>query len=153
MPDASHPNNASAHDTSHFGHPIVVDRDQEHLRLLVIYHGVVAGLSLLGLLLFVILPLVLGSSYQEILIHLLKLPQAISTGAALQKRLLLGLLAGSMMIAVLALNGWSMSQRKNYYSCLILSCVECLSFPLGMILGVSAILVLRRDSVKAMFRQ
>lgn len=128
---------------------VMVNRDEEHLDLLAQYHWVVAILSAVVLIVFVLLPLVLGPGYLEAL-HI-----AMPEGGrqAMQLRLVSGLLVGGMATLVFALNGWSLKKRHYYISCLILSCIECLSIPLGMILGVSAILVLRRESVKAMFHQ
>lgn len=73
--------------------------------------------------------------------------------AALQEHLIKGLLVVGLVTAILALNGWSIKKRQHYLSCLVLSCIECLSVPVGMILGVSAIMVLRRESVRELFRQ
>jgi hypothetical protein len=125
----------------------MVNRDEEHLNLLALYHWVVAAIMALILFVFVLLPLVLGPGY------LAALHVAVPAGGkqAMQLRLISGLLVGGMATLVFALNGWSLKKRQYYICCIILSCIECLSIPLGMILGVSAILVLRRESVKAMF--
>ena len=63
-----------------------------------------------------------------------------------------GLILASLMIAITALNGWSLLHRRHWLSCIIMSCIECLSIPVGMLLGVSAILVLRRPAVREWFR-
>jgi hypothetical protein len=108
---------------------------------------VVATISALVLVLFVLLPLVLGPGFLEML-HLQLPPGGRQT---LQLRLVRGLLVGGLATLVFAWNGWALKKRQYYVCCMILSCIECLSIPLGMILGVSAVLVLRRESVKAMF--
>ncbi len=126
--------------------PTLVDRDEEHLRLLANYHFLVAGISALALLVFVVLPLVLGPAYLAVLGVPKNQPEA-----QLQQQLLAGLTLGGFMTLIYARNGLALKGKRYRISCIILSAAECLSFPLGMILGVSAILVLRRDSVRALF--
>lgn len=123
---------------------VMVDRDEEHLRLLAVFHFIVGGFNLLVLVLLVLLPLVLGPSYYAAL----NIPQP---PGGWQERLIGALLVGSLQTLIYALNGWSLKNHHNRISCMILSVIECLSIPLGLILGVSAILVLRRDSVKELF--
>jgi hypothetical protein len=135
----------NAHAYQHIGR-IMVDRDEEHLRLLGNYHLLIAGINAVGLLLFVILPLLLGPSFYAAL----GMPMPDSEGA-MQQRLLAGLFIGGLMTLVYAMNGLSLKGKRNRISCMILSVVECLNIPMGMILGISAILVLRRESVKTLF--
>ena len=47
--------------------------------------------------------------------------------------------------------GRGLAQRKRYMFCLVVACVECLFMPFGTVLGVFTIIVLSRDSVKALF--
>lgn len=44
-----------------------------------------------------------------------------------------------------------LTARKNRTFCFVVACVECLSVPLGTLLGVFTILVLSRPSVRALF--
>lgn len=121
-----------------------IDRDVEHLRLLGMYHLIIAGINAVMLLLFVLVPLVVGPSYYE----------TMGLPAPPPEQLLAGLLVGGGMLLVIALNGWSLLRRRNRVSCLILSVIECLfSMPVGLIMGISAIVVLRRESVKVLFAQ
>ncbi len=130
-------------------HPFLVDRDQEHIRLLWIYHWVLGSLVALLWVLFYILPLVLGPLFYQAL-HF-KMP---ASPDVLKTHLLTGLLTYGAQALVLGLNGWMLRQRKHWLSCVILSTITCLCvLPIGLILGVSAVLVLRRESVKALFRQ
>jgi hypothetical protein len=137
-----------AHSHSHPVELIMVNRDEEHLKLLAIYHFVVAGFTMLALIGFVIIPLVLGPAALK-----LGVSAPVRETSEMQRQLLGGLLLGGLLSFVLAMNGWSLKKREYWVSCIILSCIECLSIPVGLILGVSAILVLRRDSVKALFKQ
>lgn len=127
--------------------PFLISRDDEHLRLLSVYHFAVAiGLAVLWVA-FYILPLAIGPGYYQAL----GLPTTLAP-EALKAQLLTGLIIYGAQIAVIGLNGWNIRQRKHRLSCLILSCVECLcTLPLGLLLGTSAILVLRRESVKVLF--
>ena len=47
--------------------------------------------------------------------------------------------------------GRSLSKHKNYTFCMVIGGLVCLSMPLGTILGIFTIIVLARDSVKALF--
>jgi hypothetical protein len=128
---------------------VLVDRDEEQLRLLAIFHFAVGGLNLLALVLFVLAPLVMGAGYYA----MLRVPLPLGSMAEMQPRLINALIIGGSQILIFGLNGWFLKKHQNRISCMILSVVECLSIPLGLILGVSAILVLRRDSTKALFQQ
>jgi hypothetical protein len=63
---------------------------------------------------------------------------------------LLFLLGIAMSICIL-IAGRSLALRKRYSFALVMACIECLFVPFGTILGVFTIVVLSRESVKAMF--
>lgn len=50
-----------------------------------------------------------------------------------------------------ALVGWFLGQRTHYRFCMIVSAFECLTIPLGTILGVFTLFTLSRDSMRARF--
>lgn len=128
--------------TSHTS--ISVNRDEEHLQLLGFYHLLMAGLTTLALVLFTLLPLLIGPSFFKFLGLPPNPPE----------KLMIGLLFLGLVSAVYAFNGWSLRKKQHYISCIILSCVECLTnVPYGLIMGISAILVLRRESVKELFNK
>jgi hypothetical protein len=55
-------------------------------------------------------------------------------------------------VAILILiTGRCLSRRKAYSFALVAACMECLFVPFGTILGVFTIVVLSRESVKALF--
>ena len=62
-------------------------------------------------------------------------------------------LFGVVVLFCIILTGQSLGRYENYQYCIIISVLECLVFPIGTILGVSTILVLRRPSVKDLFSQ
>jgi len=47
--------------------------------------------------------------------------------------------------------GRSLALRKRYSFALVMACIECLFVPFGTILGIFTIVVLSRESVKALF--
>ncbi len=64
--------------------------------------------------------------------------------------------------AVFILGGWAIAvasffagkfikQKRNYIFCLIVAGINCLFFPIGMVLGVFTFIVLLRESVRAIF--
>ncbi len=122
----------------------LVDRNDEHLRLLGVYHGLITAGFLLLVLLMYALPLLIGPRYYQVMVLFKPLAPQL---------LLAGLLLGLIQVSVMGLNGWCLFRRKNRLSCMVLSCAECLCLPpLGFILGLSAVLVLRRDAVAALFQ-
>lgn len=128
---------------------VMVDRDVEHLRLLGIFHFVVGGFNLLVLVFFVLAPLLMGPSYYSTL----GIPLPSGGLMAMQERLVAALIIGGLQTLIYGLNGWSLKNHHNRISCIIMSVIECVSIPIGLILGVSAILVLRRDTVKDLFER
>jgi hypothetical protein len=121
----------------------LINRDEEHLRLLGNYHLLMAGLTALVLVLFTLLPLLVGPAF----FTFLGLPPSPP------EKLVFSLLLLGIISAIYGFNGWSLRNRQHRVSCIILSCIECLtSLPYGMIMGISAILVLRRESVRELFR-
>lgn len=127
------------------------EQDAEHLRLLSIFHYVVAGLAAL----FACLPvfhLVIGIMMvtgqggfvdQEPAIGLLGCFLVALAGAFI--------LAGWTFAVCLALAGRYLSERRHYTFCLVVAGVACAFGPFGTVLGVFTIIALVRDSVKELF--
>ena len=74
----------------------------------------------------------------------------------LQQLLLVHLMIRGLITLIIALNGWSLKRRQHWLTCILLSILECsalilLRDPLSFLLGISAILTLRRSSVKTLF--
>ncbi|PYJ27313.1 MAG: hypothetical protein DME90_10460, partial [Verrucomicrobia bacterium] len=61
------------------------------------------------------------------------------------------LLLGIAMATCILIAGRCLSRFKCYSFTLVIACVECLFIPFGTILGVFTIIVLSRESVKALF--
>jgi hypothetical protein len=127
--------------------------DNEHLKLLSIFHYIMGGLSaLFGCI--PIIHVVLG-------LFFLLSPHSFGPGPN-QPPPFMGwlfmLLGGCFMLfgwtyAILVLfAGRCIAQRKHHTYCFIVACLECLWVPFGTCLGVFTILVLNRASVKALFK-
>jgi len=129
-------------------------QDEEHLRLLSIFHYVVAGLAALFAL-FPIFHLIFG-------IFMILAPQKFGGHGQEQPPLaLMGwffVIFASMFItlgwtvaALILTTGRFLARRRHYTFCLVMAGMECLFMPFGTVLGVFTILVLVRESVKQLF--
>ena len=131
-----------------------MNQDKEHLRLLAIFHYVVAGLAAL----FSFFPL-LYTTVGAIFIFAARHgtpkpgeeppPEFIGWILAIVGSLLF-LLGVAIAICIL-IAGRSLAKRTRYWFALVVACIECLFIPFGTILGVFTIIVLSRESVKALF--
>jgi hypothetical protein len=131
-----------------------MNQDKEHLRLLAIFHYVVAGLAAL----FSFFPL-LYTTVGTIFIFAARhgtpkpgeeLPPEFLGWIFVVLGLLLFLLGIAMAICIL-IAGRSLSRHKHYTFALVMACIECLFIPFGTILGVFTIVVLSRQSVRGLF--
>jgi hypothetical protein len=130
-------------------------QDAEHLRLLSIFHFVVAGMQAL----FACFPIIhfaigalsffgmgpFGKAGEG------RLPGMLFGGVFM---LFAGgfILAGWSLAACLVVAGKSLRQRKRYTFCLVVAGIEAaMCMPFGTVLGVFTIIVLLRPSVKAEF--
>ncbi len=129
--------------------PLEHDQDEQHLRLLSIFHFVLGGVTALFSL-FPIFHLGFG-------IFMLAGGFDGANGPPRALGVLFVAVAGTMMIlgftlaALILLNGLKLRQRKRYTFCFVTACLECTLMPLGTVLGVFTILVLSRQSVKDKF--
>jgi hypothetical protein len=131
-----------------------MNQDREHLRLLAIFHYVVAGLAAL----FSFFPL-LYTTVGTIFIFAARHGTA-KPGEELPPEFLgwifavigsvLFLIGLAMAICIL-IAGRSLAFRKRYSFALVMACIECLFVPFGTILGVFTIVVLSRESVRGLF--
>jgi hypothetical protein len=126
--------------------------DNEHLKLLSIFHYVVSGLAAF----FACIPII----HLVIGLFLILAPQKLGPGSN-QPPAFIGWFFVAFA-AVFILLGWTfavlvlivarfIARRKHYTFCFVMACVECLFMPFGTVLGVFTILVLNRASVKGLF--
>jgi hypothetical protein len=142
-----------------------MNQDLEHLRLLSIFHYVVAGLMALFAcfpliyLVFGLVMLIAPVAFQ----HAPNGPHGQHGGpndaAVLQFMGLIFVCAAVLFTAI----GWAfaacifmaarfLGQQRYYTFCLVMAALLCLNSPFGTVLGVFTIVVLMRPSVKLLFQ-
>ena len=131
-----------------------MNQDTEHLRLLSIFHYVVAGLAALFSL-FPLLYTTIGAIFIFAARHGTpkpgeELPPEFLGWIFVVVGALLFLLGIAMAICIL-IAGRCLSRRRCYSFALVMACIECLFIPFGTILGVFTIVALSRESVKTLF--
>ncbi len=125
--------------------------DLEHLKLLSIFHYVVAGMAFL----FACIPLF--HFFFGLAMVSGWLPDANDDAGLQLFGVLLMVLAGCMILAgwtyavATAIAGSFLSSRRHYTYCLVMAGISCLFMPFGTVLGVFTIIVLVRPSVKELF--
>ena len=127
--------------------------DLEHLRLLSIFHYVVAGIAALfacfPILHLVVGVLMLSGAFPENdpaegnIMTLVGIFLVAFSGVVI----LLGLAFSILLI----LSGTYLKRHVNYTFCLVMAGVACIFMPFGTVLGVFTLLVLMRPSVKNLF--
>ena len=131
-----------------------MNRDQEHLQLLSIFHYVVAGLAALFSF-FPLLYTIIGTIFIFAARH-----GTAKSGEDVPPEFLgwifavigLGLFLFGLAIAFcILIAGRSLALRKRYSFAMVMACIECIFVPFGTILGVFTIVVLSRQSVRALF--
>jgi len=128
-------------------------QDDEHLRLLSIFHYIVGGLAAL----FSFFPL-LYAAFGAVMLYASAHPQ-MQQGEPPPPFLgwmFIGLgcffwLLGETLAICIMLAGRFIARRRRYWFTFVTACVQCLFFPFGIILGVFTIMVLSRASVKQLF--
>jgi hypothetical protein len=127
--------------------------DEEHLRLLSIFHYVCAGLAAF----FACIP----GLYVVLGLFLLFAPASLVESANDQPPAFVGLflimfgglimLFGWAFAACIAYAGRCLSKRRGYTFCLVVAGIACLFMPFGTILGIFTIIVLVRPTIKPLF--
>lgn len=134
--------------------PLQPNRDEEHLKLLSIFHYVLGGV--MGF--FACFPFI------HVAIGVLLLTGTMpSDGNGSQPPAILGLpfvVIGSLFIilgwtlaTILLIAGGRLRKKRSWTFCFVVACLSCLFTPMGTVLGVFTILVLSRDTVKVAFAQ
>jgi hypothetical protein len=134
--------------------PIVRDQDAEQLRLLSIFHYVVAGFGVFGMCFmgfhYYMMSTIFmnprmweesqkGGPPPEVFFDAFKWVY-VAAGLVFLVDIVMNVLAAG-----------ALARRRNRTLCFITSGLNCLQFPLGTLLGVFTIIVLNRDSVRAKF--
>ncbi|HEX8693803.1 MAG TPA: hypothetical protein VF746_15380 [Longimicrobium sp.] len=131
--------------------PDLVSRDLEHLRLLSIFHYVLAGITAL----FACFPLI----HVAFGVGMLLSPDVFADGDPAA-----GFMGWMFLVmgGAFVLGGWAMAfatfkagqylkRRERHTFCMVVAALMCLNVPLGTVLGVFTLVTLTRDSVRALF--
>jgi len=133
--------------------PGAMSQDEEHLRLLSIFHYVVGGLGAL-VSFFALIYTAAGWFMLYAAAHPQKIHGEPPSAFAGWLFIILGavfFLGGETVATCIILSGRFLARRRRYWFVFVLACMECLFFPFGTILGVFTIVVLARRSVKELF--
>jgi len=129
-----------------------MSQSEEHLRLLSIFHYVVAAFASLFAM-FPLIHLVIGLAILSG-----RFPGNSTGGDDI--RWLGGffvafaaawIVMGLTFAACLIVAGRSIAKRTRYTFCLVMAGFECMFVPFGTVLGVFSLIVLTKDDVKALF--
>ena len=127
-------------------------QDEDHLRLLSLFHYVVGGLAALFAL-FPVFHMLFG-------LFLVLAPDKFGNkgdappafvGWFLMAFAACFMIAGWTFATLVILTGRFLAHRKYYTFCIVMAAVECLFMPFGTVLAVFTLVVLLRESVKRMF--
>ena len=129
-----------------------MNNNLEHVRLLAIFHYVLAGITAL----FACCPLI----HVTVGIVMAFFPEKFASHGQ-QPPAFMGwffiviggmfILAGWALAVCILFAGKFLSRKIHYHYCLVIACIECAFAPFGVILGVFSIIILMRPSVKALF--
>ena len=130
-----------------------MEKDHEHLKLLTVFHYVVAAMTALFSL-FPIIHLIVGVAFilgaDEMQTENGEPPPvfigwifAIIGGTIIT--------IGWVLASCIFTTGRMLAKRRHHLFCIVMAGIECLLMPFGTVLGVFTILVLMRDSVKQEF--
>jgi hypothetical protein len=129
-----------------------MNQDEEHLRLLSIFHYVCAGFAaLFGCIpfLYVIMGVVMVVSPESMGPANNRPPAFIGIFLIFLGAVMMAF--GWGLAACIAYAGRCLAQRRRHTFCLVVAGISCMFMPFGTILGVFSIIVLIRPSVKALF--
>ncbi len=125
-------------------------QDEHHLNLVSVFHYVVGGLTAL----FACIP------FLHLVIGIAILSGSFD-GAESRPPRFLGIffvavaagciLAGWALATAMIVAGRKLRARKSHTYCLVVAGIECAVIPFGTVLGIFTILLLMKDSVKALF--
>ena len=127
-------------------------QDEEHLRLLAVFHYVVGGLAGLFALfpvLHLILGLVLALAPEKLASQGEPPPAFIGWFFVIFASVII--VCGWVFAAFVLATGRFLAKRKHRMFCLVMAGVECIFMPFGTVLGVFTIIVLLREPVRALF--
>lgn len=133
-----------------------MDQDLEQIRLISIFHYIIAGIA--GLFAcFPVIHLLIGISILTGSIFPSDVPSDLLPFPFILFGLMFTLLPAAMIFlgwafAIgMALAGYFLTRKRHYMFCLVMAGISCVFMPFGTVLGVFTIVVLIRPSVKELF--
>jgi hypothetical protein len=137
--------------------PPLYNKDAEHLRLLAIFHYVLAGLAVLGIgflcVHFLFMKLVLTNpEFTRGMQNARPMPFQPAQFFSIFQWFYLFM--GLLLVLAAAFNVLSavyLGRRRHRTFSLVVAGLDCLQIPFGTALGICAILVLSRDSVRQLY--
>jgi hypothetical protein len=131
-----------------------VNHDQEHLRLLSIFHYIVGGLCTLFSF-FPLLYVMMGSLFIYAARHSSPSPKQ-DIPSEIMGWFIIGFgliffLIGLALAVSIIMAGRALARRRRYWLAFVVACIQCLFMPFGTVLGVFTIIVLSRESTKQLF--
>jgi hypothetical protein len=123
-----------------------MNNDEQYLKLLSVFHYVVAGLAAF----FACIPIIHMSLGIAMLVGAIEDVPAFA-GVLLVMIAMVAILAGWTLAICLIIAGRSLAKRRRYMFCLVMAAISCVFMPFGTVLGVFTIIVLMRPSVKELF--
>ena len=128
------------------------NQDEQHLKLLSIFHYVVGGITALFSC-FPIFHLIFGLTFLTggFDIPADEGPPVMLFGLLFTIIPALIILTGWALAILIIVAGYFLSTRKHHTFCLVVAGLECIIMPFGTVLGVFSIIVLVRPSVKTLF--
>jgi hypothetical protein len=128
--------------------------DAEHIKLLSIFHFVVAGISLLGVAFLLVHYLLMSSVFSNPAIWK-SIPNATPPPQDFLKVFdWFYFFMGALLMTVVILNllsGLFLRQRTHRTFSIVVGALDCVQIPFGTVLGVFTIMVLARDSVRNLY--
>ncbi len=134
-----------------------MNQDLEHIKLLSIFHFIVAGLA--GLFAcFPIFHLTIGLSMLTGSFFASEAPSDMPFPFSMFGLLFtiipaVLILSGWAFAICLAISGYFLTKRQHYLFCMVMAGICCMFMPFGTVLGVFTLVVLTRPSVKELFDQ
>jgi hypothetical protein len=129
--------------------------DEDHLNLLSIFHFVGAGLALLGILFLIAHFMFMHFIFMSP--DLWKAQRGGPPPAAFFGIFIIFYIIGGTFLLVMGIlnvmSGLFLRERKNRTFSMVVAGINCLHFPLGILLGVFTIIVLCRESVRRLYEE
>jgi len=129
-----------------------MNQDREHVRLLAVFHYVVAGLVAI----FSLIPVIHLSIGIAMVSGAFPLPKPGEPDVRFIGWFLVAFAAifigcGLTLAAFIAIAGRNLWLHRRHLFCLVVAAVSCVFIPFGLVLGVFTIIVLMRPSVRELF--